>query len=1129
MLRVSDKRTRNRLHKGGRERGGSVVERMLRHSVVALFFLAVAASFNGASAAKQCLGVDLGSEVVRAAVAEKFGRGTQLVLNSMSGRVFPSIVGWRGVEGERLVSESAKYLVHGRPSSVVGRLRDVAAALPARDLRYRHVAGGVGSAAVRVDDAEAVVEATPLELLAAVVAHIYSAAGGPRRVAPRVAVTVPGYFTSAERHAIATACEAAGLPAPTIVSEHVAVAAAYAQVHNFVDAPQLRGADGEDGEGRRGGKKGKGGSAASSATSLKKTPVLLLSVSASSIQATLVRYALTKGNKVYGSGGSGGRLIMEKTATVASHAYSNRYGTRWVHERMLQWAVGRLLAREGAEQLPESMRTRLRDAVAYWGVGGYTGVSRETVSLDLDRGLAKALHAVRKGVEALTTTPRVVLELDALFDGVAAAAGADAAASSVALSRDDFEAATEPLRAELERVVRRCAAQYEEDYASAARLAAASAPAPSIVHKKSQRIHLPYGVELYGGGSRIPSVQATLASLLHATKVYHRLDKDEAVSAGAAAVSANATYPDPSTVRVADVLATPYLVQAHVVLEDRAEKKKGNKATAATLRQKTVFSRFIGGGAAAGRPAYLEASGILEGLAKTLGAPEWDVSDPAFAGAKRSQRPQDNHLPLRRDAGVVDELMRAGVPHSAVVGHGGLPVVRGVLVSVYAVRDPAGFYSFDALPGALASRPGGAVPLYNATAGGEGEGAASELRLEESFLIENVGQAFKAAVEDGTKQGFATGEFQAAAKKKKGSSDDVARPADVSVRIVAREDGTVGLGRAKVSVLMGKKVAAPSKKSSSAKKKADKKEKDKKGKDKEKDKDKDKPDKVVAERFERSLKVEPAPEGVNPRTLLAYFEGSLRGGDGEAMEEPRAVELRGVKVAAVREKLERLKLADDTRVERAAAKNGLEELLYDVRDYCDGMLAEIAAAAAAAATPADADAAPAVAASGCSAEALTAVLADAATSQAWLEKEDGDSHPLTEYHTKRLSLQRRYDKVRAACEAAAEEAEASAAAEDGEDAAAAEAEAEAEAESEGESKEGEDVACSSGEEAEAAAIEDELSDAADARYVFLCFFLTTCARHHFPTHSEAVSRLKALLLKERRRVKELERELGLSQ
>eukprot|EP00754_Rhynchopus_humris_P012925 Rhum_TRINITY_DN14309_c4_g2::Rhum_TRINITY_DN14309_c4_g2_i1::g.80966::m.80966 len=179
--------------------------------------------------------------------------------------------------------------------------------------------------------------------------------------------------------------------------------------------------------------------------------------------------------------------------------------------------------------------------------------------------------------------------------------------------------------------------------------------------------------------------------------------------------------------------------------------------------------------------------------------------------------------------------MKAGVPHSAVVGHGGLPVVRGVLVSVYAVRDPAGFYSFDALPGALASRPGGAAPLYNAT---ECAGAAgSELRLEESFLIENVGQAFKAAVEDGTKQGFATGEFQAAAKKKKGTTDDVARPADVSVRVVAREDGTVGLGRAKVSVLMGKKVAAPAKKSSSAKKKADKKEKDKKGKEKEKEKE----------------------------------------------------------------------------------------------------------------------------------------------------------------------------------------------------------------------------------------------------------------------------------------------------
>eukprot|EP01060_Flectonema_neradi_P037543 TRINITY_DN7591_c0_g1_i1.p1 TRINITY_DN7591_c0_g1~~TRINITY_DN7591_c0_g1_i1.p1 ORF type:complete len:704 (+),score=171.62 TRINITY_DN7591_c0_g1_i1:121-2232(+) len=180
----------------------------------------------GTKSAGRSIGIDLGSEIIRAAYKEG-KNGPRLALNSMSDRFFPSTVGWRGTE--RQLCEGAR----GKLDIQVAGLRDL-------------VSGYNGSS-----DSEY----KPQEILAMALQHVVTHASDSQKNG--VVVTIPSYVSQHGRIRIIDACRISGMRLNGLVTEHAAAAVGYST---------------------------------SIKPSVKRLKVLFVHISASTTQVTAVRY-----------------------------------------------------------------------------------------------------------------------------------------------------------------------------------------------------------------------------------------------------------------------------------------------------------------------------------------------------------------------------------------------------------------------------------------------------------------------------------------------------------------------------------------------------------------------------------------------------------------------------------------------------------------------------------------------------------------------------------------------------------------------------------------------------------------------------------------------------------------------
>ena len=765
---------------------------------------------------KLCLGIDLGSEVGRAAVSAQYGRGSRIVLNSLSGRTFPQIVGWRRSEedggNERVISEGAKHQQEGRPSSTVQRARAAVVRDPQQSLNISFMGGSA--------------QTTPLEVLATLIEHIYEAAGG-RDVERSVTIAVPSFMSSEDRQVVSVAAEAAGLTPPRIVNEHFALAVAYANVHDW-----------------QAGEKN---------TKKRTSLTMFVSTSAMSVQATVVRYALQKAPAP--PGGSTQRPAMQKTATVVSHAHTARSGAKFVQLRTLEHILAQLLQNTTlcTASTCDPIETMRHAALSELTSLSNNSVSNASITSTSDRSMARALHLTKRLCEELTSVKEAEIRLDNVFDGVTGVV-------SYTLTRSDFEKINVELEQAVTAVMREAAQLYDAGF---------SDDSKPMLSKRSRRLTVPGGVELYGGGARMPFVQNAVTALLgpHSAPIFHRLDKDEAAALAASVVSANVSYPDPSAPRVTDILTQRYLLEVYALKKSKEKSKKSNKSIGdhERLHDTPIFAKYIGGGGVMTNETLLfnESYAICE-EDKCVRGPERPPGILHSEAKGKKKYPQtksgggSNVLPIRFDIPVLAN-MRAAMKKNV------LPIdsLDALLVVVTAVSN-------DAM-----------------------DNSSSE-HVEAAFIATDIPSVLKDAISDGTKQGLRSGPGPSL-KNQERKTDPLADPLEILARITVSQEGTVDLARVKLSQLMHKTVTIKAKKK---KKKGESRGDESKG-----------GQKVVTERMEKRVPVNPFG--------LGFFEVRRSGVASD------------VDIDHVREKNRRMNLADETRHELASARNDLEGLLYE--------------------------------------------------------------------------------------------------------------------------------------------------------------------------------------------------------
>ena len=961
-----------------------------------------------AGPSKVCLGVDLGSETARAAVSGQYGRGSRVVLNSLSGRAFPLVVGWRTSEEdgspERVVSEGAKHLLEGRPAATVQRARAAVVEGPVRPIDVAFAGGSVRTTAV--------------ETLATLFDHMYKAAGGGSEVQKDIAVALPSHVSSADRRIIAASVEAAGLNPPVIFNEHYALAVAYSAVHEWNQAQHSSG---------------------SSSSPKKAAVVMFVSASATSVQATVVRYTLVKGSQE-----SGGRLMMQKTAHVMSHAQTSRIGSKWVQLHTLQHVLGSLLGNATlcpTEASCDSIRTMRDAAEAERATLFSNSTEAGQASSVTDRAMARALHLTKKAVEELTSRGEAELRFDHVFDGVPGIV-------SYSITRPEFEALNDVFATSVVDVVRQAARLYDANHPDT----------KPLLSRRSERLNVPHGIELYGGAARMPYVTTALTQLLgpHSGPLYHRLDKDEATAIATAVTSANFSYPDPSSTRVTDLLTPLYLVEVFALskgrrgsdADDTGSRVASQKHRTKLLLDSPIFAKYIGGGGVTTDeetlfntsyplcPAGGDADTACQRGPHRPPGLLYVEAGPAYQNGKTSgnKYPQTrvggghNFLPLRLEVPVVANLQ-------AALGKGS--------------RDGASVKDLDAL-------------LVTVTAvGNDAARPSGGERVEAAFLVEDIQDTLRDVVSDGTKQGLKPGMPPPSAPQSKKASrhpDPFADPLELLVRITAAGNGVLDVSRVKLSQAMHKKApAAKAPKKGSGGKRAPAAE-----------------TKYITERLEKRVPVTPL-ELADLQKMAAKLR--LRSGS-----QARSGSVSDIDVDDVHERLQRMNLADDRRHELASARNDLEGLVYEAREVVNE-------------SPGTDDA------------AILALKEEVTSITEFLE---AGRHPLTEYHLHRVKVAKMLDVLRAVEEPKAVEEECNESASD------AGAEAGAEGGGTGELSIEDELAAQLGEEAGSGYVPVE--EGAGSFWFFLCRH--TKDLHH-PTphtrHSDIITYLKEQLRDARRR------------
>ncbi len=174
------------------------------------------------------IGIDLGTTNSVVAVME--GGEPVVIPSAEGGRLTPSVVAF-AKDGERLVGQVAKRQAITNPENTVfsikrfmGRSYAEVAETEAKRAPYRVVAGPSGEARVRIGDRDW----TPQEISAMILQKLRADAEAylGEKVEQAV-ITVPAYFTDAQRQATKDAGRIAGLEVLRIINEPTAAALAY--------------------------------------------------------------------------------------------------------------------------------------------------------------------------------------------------------------------------------------------------------------------------------------------------------------------------------------------------------------------------------------------------------------------------------------------------------------------------------------------------------------------------------------------------------------------------------------------------------------------------------------------------------------------------------------------------------------------------------------------------------------------------------------------------------------------------------------------------------------------------------------------------------------------------------------
>ncbi len=180
-----------------------------------------------ATRVSKVIGIDLGTTNSVVAVME--GGEPVVIANAEGNRLTPSVVGFTK-DGERLVGQVAKRQAITNPENTIfsikrfmGRRRDEVNQ-EAERVPYKVVAGKDGTAVVRIQNKEY----TPQEISAMILQKLRSDAEAylGEKVTQAV-ITVPAYFTDAQRQATKDAGRIAGLEVLRIINEPTASALAY--------------------------------------------------------------------------------------------------------------------------------------------------------------------------------------------------------------------------------------------------------------------------------------------------------------------------------------------------------------------------------------------------------------------------------------------------------------------------------------------------------------------------------------------------------------------------------------------------------------------------------------------------------------------------------------------------------------------------------------------------------------------------------------------------------------------------------------------------------------------------------------------------------------------------------------
>ena len=301
-------------------------------------------------------------------------------------------------------------------------------------------------------------------------------------------LTVPPSLPPSARAALLDGASAAGINVLSLVSTPAAVSLAYGIERRFEEA----------GKGSNGNKKsGGGGSGDASSSSSALAPQLLVIYDQGSTHtsAALVKFSAYREPAKRGQSALSAQSVSQ--FEILDLAWDDSLGSDALDEALLEHFAAEFRAQSGRDLL-------LAGGGGGGGAGGGDPLSKPAAS----RALARLRKAVRRTKEVLSANGDAPCSVEELLDG------------------KDFRSSID--RKAFEKL-------------AGGHFARSAAPLAALLAGNGVRASDLAAVELVGGGTRVPGLQAALSKALGDRPLDRHLDADEAAAHGAALFAANAS------------------------------------------------------------------------------------------------------------------------------------------------------------------------------------------------------------------------------------------------------------------------------------------------------------------------------------------------------------------------------------------------------------------------------------------------------------------------------------------------------------------------------------------------------------------------------------------------------------